>query len=122
MSVLKVMNVITEKGNIISLTNICTVEILNMEAKTRLLCHNKFFVVCQFVKSVRVYATLLYLKLVLDRAHESLVPLNIGVSVPQPVVKVEEALPICASKVCRPYAELSQNFIKCTFCIKKDAV
>ena len=117
---LEAMNVITEKGNIISLSNISTVDIPNVESKTRLLCDKKFLVVCQFINSVRVYATLLYSKLVLDWSHEGLGPINISVSVLQSVVKIEEALAISASKVSRPYAEFSQDFIKCTFGIKED--
>ena len=85
---MKLVNIITEKSNIICLANTSHMDIPKVESKIRQLGDYELLVVSKFLKPIRIAATLLYAKLVLDWAHQGLVPLNICMTIFQPVVKV----------------------------------
>ena len=76
---------VTDKASVISLADGGDADVVDEDPKLGELGSGELLVVGQLVKPVTQDSTLLHAKLVKDGSHETLVPLNEGQSVGQPV-------------------------------------
>ena len=110
---LQLKDAVTDKASVIGLANGGHTDVAHGEAELGELGSGQLLIVSQLVEPVTQESPLLHTKLVKNRSHKTLVPLNISQPAGQPVCQVEESLATGSSKEGIPDDDFRQDFIKC---------